>query len=262
MPSSITAILNYPKLVLWKAGNLGNNYDGFTVNNNIITVSTTHPFSTGDIVYYSPAISGNWNVMYAIRFSSTQLSLATSYDNAISGISASVMAANTSIANIPVIYYPGATPINLITNPLAAYSKSAQSFEINEKVAIDFTVPRWGEGVTYHNVSYWAFGLISDVGNYRLGLMDFLYFTYGDSVSGTTMNTTYRNDNTSKASLTFNFRILLESQRANIQIKSTTNTYITLFTSSILSASIQRIRFFSSIALNNLSITNCTITYL
>jgi hypothetical protein len=264
MPSSITANLSYPNLVLWRVFNQGSTV-GFTVSGSVITlVSGTHPFSTGDTVYYSEAL-GSWVIRYAITTNNTQLSLATSYANATAAtpIPTSVGVFNTGFANIPTIYYPSlGVNINLLTNPLAAYSKSAQSFAISDNVSIEFTVPRWGSGNVYFDVSYWTFGLISDVGDYKLGLIDFLQFSYGDSVSGVTINNTYRNDNTSKSSLTFTFRILLQNKQASIQVKTTTNTYITLFTSSTLSTSIQGLRFFASFPLNGLAFTNCTITYL
>lgn len=269
MPSSVTANLNFPYLTLWRVFNqsqfLQQPVTQFSVSNNVITV-TSHPFSTGNIVYVSESVVNDWSIRYAIRINDTQFSLATSETNALNEISTSINNNATSISNVPVIYFQnGGTPISKLISPLAAYSKSAQSFSVSDNVSIDFTLPRWGEiaALNYHGASFWTFGLISDVGNYRLGMTDNVFFTYGDSVSGTTYNTTYRNDTPStKSSLTRQFQILIQDRRASIRVKNTSNNYITLFTSSTLSASIQGIRFFTSFALNGLALSNCSITYL
>lgn len=268
MPSSITANLNSPYLTLWMVINNNSNNAGivnYTVSGNVATVGA-HPFSTGDKVY--PAdynFQGIWITRYAIKVSDTQISVATSYVNAIAGTATAFTGvATSSISNLPTVPYAyNAMGINYITEPFLGYSKSAQSFSVNDNVAIDFTVPGWGTNSSGFIPLFWAFGLVSDTGGYKLGLIDTMFFQYGDSITGTTSNTTYRNDQANtKSNLTFNCRILIQNQRAYIQIKTTSNTYITLFTSSVLSTNIQGLRFFSSLALNGRAFTNCTITYL
>lgn len=270
MPSSITANLNSPYLTIWMAINsIG--YANITFSGNVATVGT-HPFSTGDVVYVTNFDEPIWKKRFAIYISPTQISVATSYVNAIAQTATS-FADNLNyviIANTPSRIINSLLSISSITEPFLAYSKSAQSFSVTDNVAIDFTVPPTIKPLAFpgwldlHNTPVpWAFGLIADTGGYKMGLVEAGYFLFGDSVTGLSLNQTYRNDQpSSKASLTLSWRILIQNQRAYIQVKTTTNTYITLFTSSILSTNIQGLRFFSSLALNGLAFTNCTINYL
>ena len=268
MPSSITANLNSPYLIKWWVlNNSYNGYIGFTYVDNVVTVGT-HPFSTGDKIWVTPT-GGNPITRYVIKISDTQISIATSYNNAIAGTASSQdLSLNCFIGNVPAIWGVESTTssVSVIANPFLGYSKSAQSFAITENVAIDFTVPKWGEKSRLwgqFDLPPWSFGLVSDTGGYSLGLWDGRNFFYGDSVTGVISKTdTYRNDNNTKTSLTFNFRILIQNQRAIIQVKTTTDTYLTLFTSSILSTNIQGLRFFANLSLNGIAFTNCTITYL
>lgn len=269
MPSTITGILSSPYLTLWQVYNNDNNNNVFTLAGNVITFTAqTHPFSTGDTVYfmdYDLQVAAARR--YVIKISDTQISCATSYANAINGIVAAIplnpgRITRASIANVPItnsIY--DTLNINAITDAFVGYSKSTQSFSVTDNASIDFTVPSWSPGVPSGLIenfpsALWAFGLISDVGSYKLGLLDAVSLRYGDSVSGTITNLT------SKSSLTFNFRILIQNQRASIQIKTTANTYLTLFTSSVLGVNIQGLRFFASLGLNGVTLTNCTIAYL
>jgi len=263
MPSSISAILSSPYLSYWIATNL-------TVSNNTATV-TSHPFSTGDRIYASISNSDidgkvgfGWLTLYVIVISSTQFKVATTYSNAMSGISETFFTPN-GLSNTPVKHlFNSPTAITFLTQPWLSNSKSAQSFSVTDSVAINFTVPEWGysdQGAVGHK---WAAGLVSDTGNYRIGVTDSNFISVGDSITGMSVLNAYRWDIPStRFDWTFNLRFLLQDRRISIQVQLTNSTWLTLFTSSIISnVNIQQLRFLSNFALNGMKFTNCTIAYL
>ena len=269
MPSSITSVLNYPYTSLWLVDSTL-----YSVSGNVFTVTTPHPFITGDKAYLSlHGLPRRWAIYYIINITTTTFRLATSLANATNGIAITPPSPLTSISNAPTVYQ-SLSPASIVdmTEPFLSYSKSSQTFSVTDNVAIDFTVPRWGfppvsggAGNALSSVAIpWAVGLISDIGEYKLGFLDTIFFIYGDSVTGAGFDSAYRLDLGigNRSTLTFNCRILLQNLRASIRVKTTTGSYITLFTSSVLSNNIQGLRFFSSLSINNLALTNCTITYL
>ena len=241
-----------------------------TVSNNTVTV-TSHPFSTGDTIYASVSNSNidgkggyGWLTLYVIVISSTQFNVATTYSNAMSGIS-TTFSSPGGLSNTPVKQaFNIATAITFLTQPWLSVSKSAQSFSVTDSVAINFTVPEWGYSVQAAIRHKWAAGLVSDTGNYRIGVTDSNFMSVGDSITGMSGLTAYRWDVPStRANWTFNLRFLLQGRQISIQVQLTNSTWLTLFTSSIISdVNIQQLRFLSNFALNGIRFTNCTINYL
>lgn len=262
MPSSITAVLPSPYLTYWIVTSP-------TVTNNTVTVAS-HPFSTGDTIYASinnSAIDGlpglGWLTLYVIKINSTQFNVATSYSNAMSGIS-TTFTSPAGLSNTPVKQlFNSAVSITYLTQPWLSNSKSAQSFAISDNVAINFTVSEWGYVGAAAIGHKWAAALISDTGNYRIGVTDSTFLSVGDNIVGMSASSTYRFDNPStRANWTFTFRFLLQNRTVSIQVLLTTGAYLTLFTSSVLGVNIQGLRLFCNFALNEMKFTNCTITYL
>lgn len=261
MPSSISAILASPYLEYWIVTDP-------TVNNDTVTV-TSHPFSTGDTIYASVnnnALDGpgvGWLTLYVIRDSATQFRIATSQSNAMSGISTTFTSPG-GISNTPVKHlFNSAVGVNFITQSWLSNSKSAQSFSVTDNVVINFTVPEWGFTSTASVGHKWAAGLVADIGNYKIGITDATFLSYGDSITGVSAPAAYRSDVPSnRATWTFNLRFLLQNKQISIQVLLTNGTYLTLFTSSTLSVNIQGLRLLSNFALNGMRFTNCTITYL
>ena len=260
MPSSISAVLSSPYLSYWIVTNP-------TVSNNTVTV-TSHPFSTGDTIYATISNSNidgkggvGWLTLYVIVISSTQFNVATTYSNAMSGISTTFFSP-MGLSNTPVKpNWNDTVAITFLTQLWLSNSKSAQSFSVTDSVAINFTVPEWGYSDQTPIGHKWAAGLVSDTGNYRIGVTDSNYISVGDNITG--MSAGYRWDVPStRANWTFNLRFLLQNRQISIQVQLTNSTWLTLFTSSVLDVNIQQLRFLSNFALNGMRFTNCTITYL
>lgn len=259
MPSSITANLNYPYLAPWWVANdaSGGNGIAFTFTTSVANVGT-HPFSTGDKIWVTLR-TDSARIRYVIKVSDTQISLATSLANAVAGspITLDSNYNNCLIGNVPSTSEP--SPPKILSDDFLSYSKSAQSFAVTENVAIDFTVPNWGQlGRGLFNLFYWSLGVISDAGNYKflLWIGNGKYWI-ADSVLGGVATVNF-----SPSSLTFNCRILLQNQRVSFQVKNTGGSYITVFTSPVLSTNIQGLRFFVNLNINGTALTNCAITYL
>jgi hypothetical protein len=262
MPSSITSVLSTPYTTYWIVLSP-------SVSSDTVTVAS-HPFSTGDKIYASissTVLDGTgrgWTSLFVIVLSATQFKVATSYANAIASISTAFTTVS-GLSNTPVNHLSNATiGITFLTQPWLSNSKSTQSFAVTDNVAIDFTVSEWGHNSGILPVGYkWAAALVSDVGNYLVGISDANYFNYGDSITGMAVHQPTRRDvGESRLALTFNCRFLLQNRTVSIQIRKTDETYQTFFTSSTLSPNIQGLRFFSNFALNGINFTNCTITYL
>lgn len=262
MPSSISAVLSSPYLSYWIVTNP-------TVSNNTVTV-TSHPFSTGDTIYATISNSNidgkggvGWLTLYVIVISSTQFNVATTYSNAMSGISTTFSSLN-GLSNTPVKnQYNVAVAITFLTQPWLSNSKSTQSFSVTDSVEINFTVPEWGYSFQTPLGHKWAAGLVSDTGNYRIGVTDSNVISVGDNITGMSPLVAYRWDVPStRANWTFNLRFLLQNRQISIQVQLTNSTWLTLFTSSVLDVNIQQLRFLSNFALNGMRFTNCTITYL
>lgn len=279
MPSSITAVLNSPYITPWQV-TVPQNAVGnpLSVVNNIATVGT-HSFSTGDKIYtcnrglHNDTNSPFGALWYAIKISNTELAFATSYTNAINNVrtgsaltssDSSIAPTGMTIANVPVIFNDAIVPVvtssaGIITffNPSfwVSSAKSLQSFNVTDNVQIDFTVPNNITQTTSimcqtHN----CFGLEGQ-NNYSCGFLRAFSLLRGDSISGTTPFTG------STTSWTNAYRFLIQNQRITIQNKQTNGSYLTIFTSSVLSLNISGLRLFSNFSLNGQALTNCQITY-
>ena len=270
MPSSITAILNSPYITLWQVS-VPINAEGnpLLVSDNVATVGT-HPFLTGDIIYTCNRFNQGIGFFkwYAIKISDTQLAFAATYSDAINGVrsttalsssNSAISQTGMSIANVPIVF--DRLSFNFfarITDSTlwVASSKSAQTFQVTDNVQIDLTIPNTidSSGIAAFIPCYNSFGLIGSSG-YSCGLMPASYIFRGDTISGISSVTSF-------TGWTNVYRILIQNQRIYIQNKQTNNSYLTTFTSSILSLSITDLRIFCNFSLNGKAITNCQITYL
>ena len=263
MPSSITSILDNPYLSSYLAFPTAVN-----TNTNVATLAN-HPFNTGDALWTQPYTLVSSVLRYAIRVDANSLAIATSAANAASDvrvafptntIGSTVNGGGLVVANTPILtffgggFVYGSSPT--LKSWMNASSISLQSFSVTDNVQIDFTSPALFPENSFTNIvniRYIA-GLSSAVGGYENWILDASPLWTGDSITG--FNWTYKDSRTNT------WRILIQNQRVTVQNLGTNGSYLTLFTSSILSINIQQLRFFFLSGINGLSLTNCRITYL
>jgi hypothetical protein len=260
--------------------NLGNTYDTFweytqtdlstswaNSSTGIFTVPATpaHPFVTGDVMYVrlfsstGGAVGGQLTAgkYYAIVISSTQLKYASTRENALAGISLNIPAnlwAITSqrtngIGNTPDCgynFFRGNTAFK--PDEWLASSRSSNDFDVSTNVRIEVTHNQKRRGASYalatptfsscFGLTFWALNSASG-----------LAFFPGDNVS---LNEAYTG--------TVRFEII--NRRVSMLGQLTSGSFVTIYTSSELSASSAPFYFYANFGLNSMSATDCTITYL
>jgi len=266
MPGSIiTSVLNAPYLsAVWNGT--------ATKSGDVLTFTTAHGLQTGDIVYTAfgggdalRQMYGYWGV-FVIVLSSTSISLASSLADASNNVVLSLSTfpnGSQAFSNIPftrpIAFYGGI--------PLSAWQSratSAQVFSLNTPVAIS-GITHTMIGASDQNQPYYI-GLKTATDSYYcgFGLMNqnnsSLHTSgLGDTISGFSSFTGFTNTGFPAA---FRFTIT-SAKRITIEALSngTTGSWVTRFTSSILTTQ-DPLFFFCNSALNNISITDCQVTYL
>lgn len=266
MPGSkITSVLNAPYLsAIWNGT--------ATKSGDVLTFAAPHGLQTGDIVYTafggSAALRqqyGYWGI-YVIVLSSTSISLASSLANAINN---SVLSLSTfpsgsqTFSNIPFtsfMSFYGQIPLSA----WQSRATSAQVFSLNTPVAIS-GITHTLLGASDQNQPYYI-GLKTATDSYYCGFGLFnrnnssLWISgLGDTISGFSYFSAFTNSGFPAA---FRFTIT-SAKRITIEALSngTTGSWVTRFTSSILTTQ-DPLYFFCNSALNNISTTDCQVTYL
>lgn len=266
--STIQAILPSPYQTAWSFSQFGGGGAGTWADstNSTFTV-TSHPFITGDVIYVrlfntNSSLATTQIKYYAIVVSTTQLRYASTYQNAINGVSLSIPSAlwtsgASGISNNPVIGYNSMTYSAFYSGIWNASSKSLTAFSSRSKVRIEL------EFLTGDGSAICA--------NAFLGTANFSYVCgfYQDASRVNTVGETSNNSagyNSSTIQVTQQLlppvvRFTIENNRISIAIKLNDGSFMTRFTSSLLSSNLDPLYLFVNMGLNGLGYKNCTITY-
>lgn len=269
MPGSIiTSVLPAPYLsAVWNGT--------ATKSGDVLTFTAPHGLQTGDIVYTglpgtaTNAITYGFHGIYVIVLSSTSISLASSLVNATNNVVLSLSGfpgGSQQFRNVPdlqTVAFFGLIPLSA----WQSRSVSSQVFSLNTPVAISATTPPivgsndqiqpYYIGLKTANNSYvCGFGGRWENGQWRTRAV-------GDTLSGFSAG---NNSNAMWVSTSLNsvidFRLTINSNKQVSIQRLSSGVWVTGFTSTVLSATQDPLYFFVCTALNNVSITNCQVTYL
>ena len=246
--------------------NLGNAYNTFwdfmkvydsswaNSSTGIFTVAS-HPFTTGDVMYVSLRNSSGQLLTsgkyYAIVISSTELKYASTKENALAEISLNIP--GNLWAGAPLANGIGNTPecgYNYFTIPLSynpttwiSSSRSSDAFDISKNVRIEVTHNLKLRGASYALATP-TFNSLFGMTFWREGLISFPAFAGRTS-----------------SDLTGTLRFEIINRQISMSAKLTDTTFVTLWTSTQISPSSSPFYFYANFGLNNMSATDCTITY-
>lgn len=259
--STITSVLNAPYLSPWSPGVASNNVGGITV--------TSHPFTTGDVIYiklFINAVLQTTNQKYFVIVDSpTQLRYASSFENAIAGTALSIpqgLTANQSqISNQPVagVSFPQ-YPYFYIPSTWMSSSRSTVSFASTDNVQIDFTFSQNSYAAAVLHT-----GIFGATNSYVLGFapnFGGIFQASGSTTAGINpISINFLPANPSIVSPN-NVRFTLQNSRVSLAVKLTDGSYLTAFTGSLLATSTPPLFFSICLGINGNNVNNCTITYL
>ena len=255
--STIKAVLNAPYLTIWSFQPLSNNVGSFIV--------TSHPFTTGDVIYVKLFINGSLQTTqpryFVIVDSPTQLRYASSFANAIAGVALSIpqglTAAQSVLANIPAAgasfnQYP------MLFNPSTwmASSRSVVSFSPTSNVHLYFTFTGFSGIAVVHTQNCGTSN--SYVCGLETGLGGIFQQSGTLTVSPQPIGINFL---PATPSPPINGRFTLQNSRISLSIKQPNESYLTVFTSNIIPGSTDPLFFSACFGLNNQEFNNCTITY-
>ena len=262
--STLTSNLISPYTSAWSVDGAA-----VTYSENVFTVGT-HPLSTGDavFVYSSGTAKGKF---FTIKVSDTQISIASTYANAIANVPLSLTTTLLgSVGQIGIGNYLGMGFNGLITYYVQsvlfkqinwnATSISATAFSLSRSVQINFETPVLDFSVIGRGVPF-CIGLKNLDESYICSFLLSSFFNSvakGDSISGFSQNQNVELINNQR----IKGRITISGSRVFVAIANSSNVYTTIFTSSVLSPGVGNLYLFANFGLNGLSFINCQITYL
>lgn len=259
--STITSILNAPYLTAWAVSVPSNNVGAFTV--------TSHPFTTGDVIYVKLFIDGSLQTTQSKYFvivdSPTQLRYASSYENAISGTALAIpqglTTGQSSLRNTP----SGSTSFNQYAmhyhpSTWMSSSRSAISFSPTSNVHIDFTL-----NDNSHRAAVIHTQALGAANSYICGFDSSFGGIFQASgaltaVTASPISINYLPSNPSIVSPIIG-RFTIQNSRVSLSVKLNDGSYLTAFTSNTIPASTAPLFFSVCMGLNNQNFNDCTITY-
>lgn len=265
--STLTSNLPSPYTSAWNVDGTAVTYSG-----NVFTFPIHHPLNTGDAVFvYSPGTAKG--KFFTIKVSDTQISIASTYANAIANVPLSLtttLLGSSNNSQIGIGNYLGTGFNFLITYYVQsvlfkqinwnATSISATAFSLSRSVQIDFETPVLNLSVMGKGVPF-CIGLKNLDESYICSFLLSSYFNSvatGDSISGFSQNNNVGLTNNQRTK----GRITISGSRVLVAIANSSNAYTTIFTSSVLSPGVGDLYLFANFGLNGLSFINCQITYL
>lgn len=270
MPGSIiTAVLPAPYLVPWSGT--------ATKSGDVLNFTSAHGLQTGNIVYTGFSGQAATNILYGfygiyvIVINSTSINLATSLNNANNNVILSLSSFPTSptaVSNYPIIsssHFFGIIPLS----SWQSRSVSSQIFSLSTSVRISAAVSMVITP-TLHSEQPWFIGLKTADDAYFCGIggtrgnATTFGPVVGDTISGfvwAAVGGTPAITVASGSKLNFRFTIN-SSKRVVVETLNSSGVWVTSFTSTILPATRDPLYFFVCSAINDVSITDCQVTYL
>jgi hypothetical protein len=264
MPGSIiTSVLNAPYLsAVWNGT--------ATKSGDVLTFTTAHGLQTGNIVYTTSVSSLGFYGIYAIAINGTSINLASSLVNANNNVIQSLSSfpsSSQTFTNVPFaqnMIFSGVIPLS----SWQSRSVSSQIFPLSTSVRISAIAPAM-IGAN-DQIQPWFIGLKTLDNSYFCGITGTRVNTtlfrpvVGDTISGflwAEVGGTPAITVVSGAKLNFRFTIN-SSKRVVVETLNNSGVWVTNFTSIVLPTNRDPLYFFCNSALNNISITDCQVTYL
>lgn len=224
------------------------------------------PFSTGDIVYYSVNLSSSTEFVkyFAIKISPTQIKLATSYANAMNGVSVALSPSDStsvgfftrmlSSSYLAFQSGPGIGSFNtFLKSNWQSSAYSTQTFFVQDKVEIKFDLD------TYCFCGLASLQTTNEFPNYAIGVaIDQDRRVIGRESTGSL--STNRFNSANSISGIVSIRIKINQGVVSVAVL-VNNVYSTLYSTSLNPTNLP-LRIFSFHSHNNTGLRNCTVAYL
>ena len=240
----------------------------FNVGNQTINLGVTHNFATGDFIWFNVG-SSNHNTgltingrYFVIVVDTTTIKLATTYSNAMSGISLTFTTPNSGLLySFRKYYVTGRSDLKTISS-YPCYAKSNVIFNSSTPVQIDISLPAYQSVYNSyselinsdHLIHLCGLRALSGEGSWYFGIgpssFPMIQLSTGDSgiyIAGPTSGWKQR-------------YIITPSRQIQFWVGLTTPTLL-IHTSTALNANTDLVLEYGA-NFNNLAITDCTIKYL